>query len=139
VPSGRLCLLSWHDYDSGEAPYKARDAEFLRECLPEDSLFAVKASHWVGTSDGYVTWKVAALSPQAVDAALWEQCWKAVKELIKMGCIFDEGNVEVIEPGGEQVALNKLGQRWGNVGVVTEYTGSLDALRRGVDPLEAAE
>jgi hypothetical protein len=103
--SGRLCFLLWHDYDSGLEAAKPRDAGFLRDSFPLDSVLFVHAYECSGSNDAYVTWRAAVVAPCAVEALTWATSWKAVNAIIKMGSMFDEGNLHVVEPGGEAAAL----------------------------------
>jgi hypothetical protein len=103
--SGRLCFLSWSDWDGNDAAYVPRDAEFLRDCFPADSVFFVHAYTFTGTQDAYVVWKAAVVAPSAVEASTWATSWKAVNGVIKLGYASYKGNMHVVEPGGEAAAL----------------------------------
>jgi hypothetical protein len=131
VQSGRLCFLWWRDLENGSPAASPRCAEFLRECFPKDSVFFVHASSWTSVVDRVVDWRVAAVAPRAVDALAWRRMWEQVEEVITVGNRFAGKDVQVVEHGGEEVALQEhaiwFDANWGGV-----KTGSFGAVKQAV-------
>jgi hypothetical protein len=92
-------------------------------------------------SDGYLglAWVAVVVAPGAVEAAVWAQCWKEVNAVIHWGMITDQRNMDVVEPPGEEAALEDHAswfdvERWHGVG-----TGSLAAVKAALEALQTAQ
>jgi hypothetical protein len=134
VGSGRLCFLFWDDYYWNGGRCTPRDAEFLRECFPKDSVFFAHAYSWMGTQDCYVTWRVAVVAPNAEDEPGWQSVWKQVNRAIGIGYFNDASAVGVIEPGREEAALEEYAVMVGKK--PTGYvTGSVSAVKDALSAL----
>jgi hypothetical protein len=103
---GRLCFLSCDNYDLEAASYRPRDAEFLRDCFPADSVFVVQARTWCVSGERYVGWYVAAVSAVPLCLDTWQAVWDSVNERLKLSPACSRDYVDMIGAGAECDALS---------------------------------
>lgn len=94
------------DYDDNHQSYAPRNATFLQDVFPHNSVLFTVTRRSNSIQDSYMGWTIVALCPEFLDKKQWTQLWKSVDARIRLGYNSYGGDgVDVIEAGKESAAL----------------------------------
>ena len=129
---GRLCFLRFHHYDSNRPSYRPREATFLQHLLPKGSVLFVNAFESSSTNDGFVSWYVVVVSPEAQTKEQWTGVWDQVSEELQLTYLGLEEKIGVVQIGNELKALDDNMERFGKRRVSGVQTGTWKNLEAAV-------